>query len=243
MKKRIISSLLTLLLLVAIIVPEQAQAAVKINKTTATLYTGEKVQLKISGSSRNATWTSSNKTVTTVDRKGNVTAKKKGTATITAKVSGKKYKCKVTVKNNVTTFKFPTESYSNDLLLPSIFEEIGTLSIDISGNYTIIKCKTKSVDKTLKALKKELAKSIENIISKGSISKIKYNDDYTKINIYQAKELSDDDNFGLLEIYLSLPYLQILSGTNYDDADVYVTVYDKNNKITYQGSLKDSMNN
>lgn len=35
----------------------------------------------------------------TVSSKGKITAKKKGTATITAKVSGKSYKCKVTVKN------------------------------------------------------------------------------------------------------------------------------------------------
>lgn len=35
----------------------------------------------------------------TVSSKGKITAKKKGTSTITAKVSGKSYKCKVTVKN------------------------------------------------------------------------------------------------------------------------------------------------
>ena len=44
-------------------------------------------------------WSSSNKKIATVSSKGKVTAKKKGTATITAKVSGKSYKCKVTVKN------------------------------------------------------------------------------------------------------------------------------------------------
>jgi hypothetical protein len=42
-------------------------------------------------------WTSSKKSVATVSSKGVVKAKKKGTATITAKVSGKKYTCKVTV--------------------------------------------------------------------------------------------------------------------------------------------------
>ena len=46
------------------------------------------------------TWTSSNKKVATVSSKGKVTAKKAGTATITAKTSnGKKATCKVTVKN------------------------------------------------------------------------------------------------------------------------------------------------
>ena len=45
------------------------------------------------------TWTSSNKEVAIVDKKGKVTAKKEGTVTITAKTTnGKKAKCKVTIK-------------------------------------------------------------------------------------------------------------------------------------------------
>lgn len=44
-------------------------------------------------------WTSSKKSVATVNNKGVVVAKKKGVATITAKIGKKKYKCKVTVNN------------------------------------------------------------------------------------------------------------------------------------------------
>lgn len=44
-----------------------------------------------------ATWKSSNPKIASVTSKGKVTAKKKGTATITAKVGKKTYKCKVTV--------------------------------------------------------------------------------------------------------------------------------------------------
>ena len=48
---------------------------------------------------RKLKWTSSNKKVATVNKNGKVTAKKKGTATITVKTAnGKKYSCKVTVK-------------------------------------------------------------------------------------------------------------------------------------------------
>ena len=43
-------------------------------------------------------FTTSNKKIATVSAKGKVTPKKAGTVVITAKVSGKKYKCKVTVK-------------------------------------------------------------------------------------------------------------------------------------------------
>lgn len=91
---------LTLVLTVAVgFVPlEEASAAtIKLNKTKVTVYAGKTTTLKIKGTSKKVTWKSSNKAVATV-YKGKVTAKKAGTATITAKVSGKSYKCKVTVK-------------------------------------------------------------------------------------------------------------------------------------------------
>lgn len=49
-----------------------------------------------------ATWKSSNPKVATVSSKGKVTAKKKGTATITAKVGKTTYKCKVTVLHPIS---------------------------------------------------------------------------------------------------------------------------------------------
>ncbi|MBQ2800624.1 MAG: Ig-like domain-containing protein [Lachnospiraceae bacterium] len=56
---------------------------------------------------KNITWSSSNKKVATVSKKGKVTAKKAGTATITALTKdGKKATCKVTVKTGVkVTYK------------------------------------------------------------------------------------------------------------------------------------------
>lgn len=74
-------------------------ATVKINKKTATVVVGATVKLKISGTSKKVTWSTSKKSVATVSSKGVVTGKKAGTATITAKVNGKKYTCKVTVKD------------------------------------------------------------------------------------------------------------------------------------------------
>ena len=100
MKK--ITKLFSVLLAVAVLLvslPIQAEAAtVKLNKTKVTIYVGKTLTLKLTGTSKKATWTSSNKKVATVSSKGKVTAKKEGTATITAKVGKKSYKCKVTVK-------------------------------------------------------------------------------------------------------------------------------------------------
>lgn len=79
-------------------------ATVKLNKTKATISKGETLQLKVTGTKSKVKWSSSNKKVATVSSSGKVTAKKKGKATITAKVNKKKLKCSITV-NNVKSFK------------------------------------------------------------------------------------------------------------------------------------------
>lgn len=78
-------------------------SSIKINKTKYTLYKGSSFKLKILGTSKKVKWSSSNKKIATINSNGKVTAKKKGTCTITAKVNGKKYNCKVSVKNKKST--------------------------------------------------------------------------------------------------------------------------------------------
>lgn len=72
-------------------------ATVKLSKTKVSLKVGQTKQLKLTGAKKKITWSSSKKSVATVSKSGKVTAKAAGTATITAKSSGKKYTCKVTV--------------------------------------------------------------------------------------------------------------------------------------------------
>ncbi len=76
---------------------QPAQAKVKLNKKTIYLAPKLTYKLKITGTRRKVTWKSSNKKIAQVSKKGKVTAKKTGKVTITAKVKGKKYKCKVYV--------------------------------------------------------------------------------------------------------------------------------------------------
>ena len=66
--------------------------------TSKTIYKGNTYNEGVKG-----TWKSSNKKVATVTSKGKITAKKAGTCTITGKVNGKTYKCKITVKNKTLT--------------------------------------------------------------------------------------------------------------------------------------------
>lgn len=89
-----------------------AAAAPKLNKTKITLNVKKSYQLKLTNNRRKVKWSSSKKSVATVNSKGKVTAKKKGTARITAKVGSKKYTCKVTVKQPVTSLKLNKKSYT-----------------------------------------------------------------------------------------------------------------------------------
>ncbi len=95
--KKLLSFLAVMLLIVCMAVP--VSAAGKISKSKATLLTGQTLQLKLSGTKGKTKWTSSKKSVVTVSGSGKVTAKKSGSATITAKVGKKKYSCKVTVES------------------------------------------------------------------------------------------------------------------------------------------------
>ena len=72
-------------------------AAIKLNKKSLILECGKSANLKVTGSKKKATWRSSDSKVAKVNKKGKVTGKKYGTATIYAKVAKKTLKCKVTV--------------------------------------------------------------------------------------------------------------------------------------------------
>ena len=73
--------------------------APKISKSRVTLTKGKSITLKVTGTKKKPKWSSSKKSVAVVSRSGRVTAKKAGTAKITAKIGKKKYTCKVIVKN------------------------------------------------------------------------------------------------------------------------------------------------
>ena len=107
--------ILVLLLLVTAM-PQQTQAAIKIDRSSVTVYVNQTVTLKVSGTKAKVTWASSNKKIATVSSNGLVKGVKKGTATIRAKVSNTTLKCEVTVKNPPAAkkeSKVPKERYAN----------------------------------------------------------------------------------------------------------------------------------
>ena len=114
--KQIFAMALAVMMLVSI-VPMDTQAAgkFKMNKSSTTIYVGKSTTLsvvrtntirtsdnstiKVTGTKKKVKWHSSNKNIAKVSSKGKVTGRKAGKVVITAKVSGKKYTCKVKVKN------------------------------------------------------------------------------------------------------------------------------------------------
>lgn len=98
--KRIILAALVMVLAFALM-PVKAEAAAKpeLSDSTISLPAGGKWQLYLNNApeGKKVTWSSSDKKVADVSKKGKVTAKKIGTAKVTAKVKGKKYTCTVNV--------------------------------------------------------------------------------------------------------------------------------------------------
>ena len=115
MKKTIIKKSIAILTSAAILLTGISVSAAKKNitfvKSKQTVYVGKKITLKISVPKKyknkisKVKWSSSNKKVAVVNKKGVVTAKKAGKTVIKAKFYGTTAKCSVIVKKKTTTVK------------------------------------------------------------------------------------------------------------------------------------------
>lgn len=107
MKKIVISLLMVLALTMSTVeilptitpsITVEASTKAKLNKTKAFLIKGQTSTLKLSGFKGKIIWSSSKPCIATVNSNGKVTARKKGSAVITAKADTNKYTCKITVQ-------------------------------------------------------------------------------------------------------------------------------------------------
>lgn len=93
MKKRIGTILLLVCMVLSIFgsssIPVSAAAKIRLNKTTVTMRVGEKRRLSLKNIPKNGkvVWMSTSKSKATVSKKGVITAKKSGKATIRAKLT------------------------------------------------------------------------------------------------------------------------------------------------------------
>lgn len=73
-------------------------ATPKLSKTVISLFSGKSTTLKVSGTDKAVKWSSSDKNIASVSKKGKVTGKNAGKAIITATIGKQTLQCKVTVK-------------------------------------------------------------------------------------------------------------------------------------------------
>jgi len=101
-----------------ILVPQKVEAG-EISKKKAVMEVDSELKLKVSGTSNNIKWSTDDKNVVTVTKKGKIKAKNEGEAVVTAKTNGNTYKCYIsvvdsnkgnTVKNDVQIIKEETTS-------------------------------------------------------------------------------------------------------------------------------------
>jgi guanyl-specific ribonuclease Sa len=96
-----------------VITVQASDSGIKLTKTKATLYPGETLQLKLTGTNNKIKWSSAKSAVATV-KSGKVTAVAAGKTTIKAVCNRKSYKCKITVKEKKITIEESGEYTSKD---------------------------------------------------------------------------------------------------------------------------------
>lgn len=106
LKKLLVLFMCSIMLFTVMPIQTQAASNIKLNKTKVTLKVGKSTKLKVKGTNKKVKWSSSKKKIATVNKNGKVVAKKIGKTTITAKVSNKKYTCKVTVVKSTHKHKY-----------------------------------------------------------------------------------------------------------------------------------------
>lgn len=186
-----------------------AAAKIKLNNTKATITKGDTLQLNLKGTKKKAKWSSSNKKVASVNSNGKVTAKAKGTVTITAKLSKKQYKCKITVKNPQQ--QGHKHSYKQRITAPTCTEQGYTTYIcsacqySYRGNYAA--ALGHSYKKTLVSASK---KGKGHTLYTCSRCKESYKDDYTDFQPTDAQVYSD-----MIALKASYPEGMTWNNSNY----------------------------
>ncbi len=155
MRKRVLSIVaLVALLMLLIPVSENANAGIKLNKSSAKVKIGGTYTLRLKGVAGTVVWSSDNEEIASVDENGVVYGKKAGKANITAEFFGNKYVCKVTVPKAKLSTKSMEIGEGTSFVLtlkkavgatflsqnPNVakVDEDGTISAVSIGNTTII---------------------------------------------------------------------------------------------------------
>lgn len=181
-----------------------AQAAVTqgLKEKELLLYVGGTYTLKLQGIKGTAKWSSSDKSIAEVSAKGKVKAKKKGTATITATVGSKKYKCKVTVDKVSLNYNEVTLNKEKTLTLSIVDSKKKVVAASNNVKWTSSDSKIASVDAKGIVYPKEVGTAtITGTMSDGTKASCKINVPGIRF-LNQQEQLKDGESLKLEYIYI-----------------------------------------
>lgn len=166
MRKKVIALGLTAIILVSVLMVSSVNTEAKVkkpalNKSSISLEVGSKYTLKVKNNKKKVTWSTSNKKIAKVSKKGKVTAVKKGKCKIYARFSGKKLTCKVTVKNKKSQSSFDSKE---DKQVTT--EKKTTEKKQNTTEKKATEVNTKPTEKTTEATKSDTTNPSENDSSK-----------------------------------------------------------------------------
>ena len=182
------SLFMALLMVLSLAVIPSSAAKVSLNKSSVSIVKGYSVTLSVNGTNKKVTWSSDDSSVADVSKKGKVTGKGLGTATISASFGKSVLKCKVTDKagsvstngNKLSVEVGKTEPVLvkavgiHDLVVKSSDESIAkaTLSGSFTGNITSVNVKgvsdgTTKIKIYAKGYEKSIYKYLEVKVGKG----------------------------------------------------------------------------
>lgn len=182
------SLFMALMMVLSLAVIPSSAAKASLNKSSVSIVKGYSTMLSVSGTNKAVTWSSDDTSVAEVSKKGKVTGKKLGTATISASFGKSVLKCKVTVKagsvstngNKLSVEVGKTESISvkavgiHDLIVKSSDESVAkaALSGSFNGNITSVNVKgiadgTTKIKIYAKGYEKSIYKYVEVKVGKG----------------------------------------------------------------------------
>ena len=221
-------SLIMLLTMIFIfMIPFSASAKVKLNKTSISLIQGKSTYLQVVGTNKKASWRSSKPSVATIDDNGFLVGYKKGKSDITATISGKKYKCSVTVKsltpNNVKALTFNELLNLIDKKIISEDKLISLIKADSLSESVVIKLIKKEYITDERVI--ELIK--ENMLSQSSILQLIKNNTLSKddiIELIKSNTLSEDRVCQIAASYSGISRSEVIS---------LIQQYNQTDKITW----------
>ncbi len=165
-------------------------------------------KLKVLGTAKKVTWKSSKPKVVKVNKKGVITGKKLGKATITAKVGKKTLKCKVVVNKAVEVYQtslaienggvIEVDYYSNNIIATSADPSIAKVYVDDYGMYASLQVYGVKTGTTTIAIANDCNKEVVNV--KVTVNKPEAVGEQLLIDwIIQNGEMTDEGYLGVME--------------------------------------------